>query len=70
MDGDINFVIPQKLEDLSTFSRHKYVVNIDYNAEEVNEKIPGEYFVNVTKLPMLMQSPLSSTLSRSLGSRT
>ena len=43
-DGlDFNFVIPQKLEDLCTYSKERYVVGTDYSSTEVQEKIPGEF---------------------------
>jgi len=40
---DFNFVFPQKLEDLCTYNKNKYVVSTDFNANEVAERIPGEF---------------------------
>lgn len=37
-----DFVIPQKLEDLFSFSNEKYTVSTDYNADEVTNLIRGK----------------------------
>lgn len=38
----VEFVIPQKLEDLFSFTNDRYVVSTDYNPEEVADLVPGK----------------------------
>lgn len=40
--ADVAFIIPQKLEDLCTYSNERYVVRTDYTGSEVKDMISGK----------------------------
>lgn len=42
--ADVAFIIPQKLEDLCTYTNERYVVSTDYSAAEVNDRIAGQCY--------------------------